>query len=347
MNYRRILIAVLLLALLFIVIKYIFPLFAPFIIGLIIAGMIDPGVQWVESHWAWSRRYATLAVLVALIIAILVLILIIVGGVYREVDGLIKDLPKISKWGYLFVDRLNALFADFQRTIPKELLQGITKLTGNISSFVTQLSFGLINMVKALPDLIGNLIITTMSAYFFARDKEYWLRLLNRSLPTSWIPGLREVGIGLYNGMLRFVRLELSMMVITFFITGVFLTFLGFERAWLIGLMVGILEPIPMIGPGAVLLPWAGWSMVTGEWRIVICLLTLACLLMVARQWLELRLLGGKDGIHPFFTLIALYLGIKLFGIIGLIIAPLGLSILRPLTMLFSKKWNFQLERTL
>jgi sporulation integral membrane protein YtvI len=335
------------LSLLFIVVKYVFPLFAPFIIGLIIAGMIDPGVQWVESHWAWPRRFATLAVMFALIIAILVLILMIVGGVYREVDGLIKDLPKITKWGYLFVDRLNSLFTDFQRTLPKELLQGITELTESILSSVTQLSFGLINMVKTLPDLVGNLIITTMSAYFFARDKEYWLRLLHRSLPTSWVPGFREVGIGLYNGMLRFVRLESSMMAISFFVSGVFLTFLGFERAWLIGLMVGILEPIPMIGPGAVLLPWAGWSMVTGEWRIAIILLSLACLLMVARQWLELRLLGGVNGIHPLFTLIGLYLGIKLFGIIGLIIAPLGLSVLRPLTMLFSNKWNFRLERTL
>jgi sporulation integral membrane protein YtvI len=341
LNYRRILIAVILLLLLFIIVKYAFPLFMPFIFGLIVAGLIEPEVRWLETHFGWPRRYAALTILALVIVAFLVLIFIIFNSLYREVNDLIRDLPKITKWSAAFTDKFNY----FQRLFPKTVLQAITAFIHEITSLIPRLSSAIINKVSFLPTLIGNLIIAFISSYFFARDKGYWLSLLRNILPESWMTGLRQVGNSLYKGIICFVRLESFMMIISFVITGLVLSLLKCQRAWLIGLFVGMMEPMPMIGPGAVLLPWAGWLLVTGQWQLAVFILGLACLLIFLRQWMELRLLGEDLGVHPLFTLVGMYLGLKFFGVIGLIIAPLGLSVLSSFKFLLDKNGTSILDR--
>ena len=81
-------------------------------------------------------------------------------------------------------------------------------------------------------------------------------------------------------------------------------------------------------GSGTVMIPWAGFLAFTGDMKLAIGIFVLWCIMSIVRQLIEPRIVSGQIGIHPIFTLIAMYTGFKFIGVIGLIIGPIVLIIL-------------------
>lgn len=77
------------------------------------------------------------------------------------------------------------------------------------------------------------------------------------------------------------------------------------------------------------MLPWAIISAVNGDINLSICLVILYIIVLVVHQLIEPKIIGNKIGIHPIFTLIAMYTGFKIIGILGLFIGPIVLIILK------------------
>ena len=98
------------------------------------------------------------------------------------------------------------------------------------------------------------------------------------------------------------------------------------------GIGIGILDALPIFGTGTVLLPWAVWSAVTGEWRQAGILAALYAVCYFMRQILEARMMGGQVGLSSLETLAAVYVGLELFGFLGVILGPLGLLLIEDLT---------------
>ena len=97
----------------------------------------------------------------------------------------------------------------------------------------------------------------------------------------------------------------------------------------LIALGIGFVDALPILGSGTVMLPWAIISALNGDLKLGIAVIVLWIIMSIVRQILEPKIVSGKIGIHPIFTLIAMYTGFKIIGVMGMLVGPIVLIILK------------------
>lgn len=101
------------------------------------------------------------------------------------------------------------------------------------------------------------------------------------------------------------------------------------EFPLIIALIIAFIDALPIFGSGTVMIPWAGYLAFTGDIKLAIAIFVLWCIMSIVRQLVEPKIISGQIGIHPIFTLIAMYTGFKLIGIWGLLLGPIILIILK------------------
>ena len=117
-----------------------------------------------------------------------------------------------------------------------------------------------------------------------------------------------------------------QIMIIIFAILFVFFYFIGVEYAALLALITSILDFLPFIGTGTVIMPWALYSVITGKYGTAVILVIAYLVTMLARRLLEPKLVGDSIGLSPFYTLISMFIGYRLMGMLGLILGiPIGM----------------------
>jgi predicted PurR-regulated permease PerM len=105
----------------------------------------------------------------------------------------------------------------------------------------------------------------------------------------------------------------------------------GQQNVFLLALLIALLDILPIVGTGTVLIPWAVISLIVGDYAKGICLLIMYAIITVIRQFIEPKIVGDQVGLHPVATLIAMIVGTKLFGAIGLFGLPISLAIIKDL----------------
>ena len=104
---------------------------------------------------------------------------------------------------------------------------------------------------------------------------------------------------------------------------------LNIEFPLLVALAIGFVDALPILGSGTVMIPWGVGAALNGDIKLAVAIYGLWILMSVVRQIVEPRIVSKQIGIHPIFTLIAMYTGFKLIGVFGLIIGPIILIILK------------------
>lgn len=127
---------------------------------------------------------------------------------------------------------------------------------------------------------------------------------------------------------MAYFRAQLIIMLMVAVICVVALVLIKNEYALLLGMGIAILDALPLIGIGLVLIPWIIISLIQGNFFVAAILFTAFLFCQIIREVLEPKLVGNRIGIRPLYTLMAMYAGIKLFGIAGFILGPIGLVII-------------------
>ena len=157
---------------------------------------------------------------------------------------------------------------------------------------------------------------------------------LEHHLPETWV---KRIGIHLkaiVKSIGGYLKAELILVVISFFISlvGLYIFyFLGWNIQFplIIALGIAFVDALPIFGSGTVMIPWAGFLAFTGDMKSAIGVFALWCVMSVVRQLIEPKIVSGQIGIHPIFTLIAMYTGFKFIGVWGLLLGPIILIILK------------------
>ena len=131
-----------------------------------------------------------------------------------------------------------------------------------------------------------------------------------------------------------YLKAEATLVLVSFIITliGLYiLEFAGFNIQYplLMALFIGFVDALPILGSGTVMIPWAIICGLNGDINLGIAIIVLLIVMSIARQFLEPKLVSKNIGVHPIFTLIAMYTGFKVIGIIGLLIGPIVLIIIK------------------
>lgn len=200
--------------------------------------------------------------------------------------------------------------------------QGLRALGGMLASHAG-------NAARALPRAIFYSAVTVMASFYLSMDYEGIVTRLTEQLPASAARTLERLRKQVSIFFRQYVKAYLIFALLTFGIVFAGLLILRQSWAFLIACGVAAVDFLPIFGAGAVLLPWSVFAFLNGNSFLGTGLLILYALLTVVRQILEPRLVGGRLGLHPFWSLTAMFFGGTLFGFFGMILGPLLLLLLK------------------
>jgi len=335
----RLAVAAITLLIIYLALDYIFPVvgraisvlpvfFLPFILALILAILVDPVVTIVEKRLRLSRGLATFISLV-LVWGSIALILSLIGSrLVGELSGIYRSLTELSQGVNLsgLIDKIERLYAGLNLPPQFPAQQAVQD---NIGVFLkvlqtlveTSIDF-IFSFLAALPGVFTIFLIATVATYFMSRDKGIIIDSVLGFVPTGLRHRVKSVTTDLGSALVGFLRAELILISITGFQTVIGLTILQVPYAVTLGILVGLFDILPILGPGTVFVPWIAWQFYLGNFNFSIGLLILYGIVTVVRQFLEPKILSESIGLHPLATLVSLYVGLQALGAIGIIVGP-------------------------
>lgn len=308
--------------------------FMPFVVGWILALLANPLVRFLEQRVKLVRRHGSMLIIIA---ALAIVIGLFYGAgllVYREMGSFLADAPEIYQSVIAEIENAlqngRKLAEYFPQNLQPPLLAFSDNLDGLFGKLVSRAAESTVqiagHVAKSIPNLLVNMVIIILSSYLFLADRESIMRWLKEHLPAfvfRYIEYMKRDAKGLIGGY--FLAQFRIMCVVALILAAGFLV-LGVRYGVLLAFLTAILDFLPIFGTGTVLFPWAVVKLFAGEYAYATGLILLYILTQVVRQIIQPKIVGESMGLPPLMTLFLLYLGFKLRGLTGMILAvPVGL----------------------
>lgn len=314
--------------------KVILPYIAPFVIALTAVVILDPIITKLEKHGI-NRTIASLALVFSFFAGAVGLLSLFLTALWDEVNR----LREASHWLQASSDlllRFQTLIAE----LPYPLSETGPILSERIRALLAQVSDGLVRLVTAIPDGLFVWLVAAMSAFFICRDKALLSQTAAKVLPPRWNLWMRRLKREVSSGVLAYLRIQLTLVAVSASLTMVFLSLAGIRFAVVLGLLAGLLDLMPGVGPSGVYIPLVVVQAVGGRYDLAVACAAAGLILFLIRQVWEPQLIRSHLGVHPLATIFALYVGFRLLGVVGLVLGPLSAVVAQALYQ------TIRLERT-
>lgn len=304
--------------------------FMPFVIGWVLAMIANPLVRFLERRMKLVRKHSSIVIVVAALALVVGIIYLVISKSFALLHGFIKDLPALYAGIEDDVAQSLAQVDHLLQFLPDSLRQTWSEIGSNLGSYVGKIASPTVevagNVAKGIPAMLVYFVVTILSAYFFIVDRDKILGFIKEHTPAS----AQRYGRYLKGELLRLIGsyflAQFKIMAVVWLILTVGFLVLGVGYAPLWGFLIAFLDFLPVFGTGTALIPWALVKLLGGEYAFVAGLLLIYVLTQVIRQVVQPKLVGDSMGLNPLLTLLLLYLGFKINGIAGMILAvPVGL----------------------
>lgn len=218
-------------------------------------------------------------------------------------------------------DGLDGVVLFFQEELVPFLTKNSLKAAVSITELVTALVIIFVAVLLFLGDMVG------AEGKKKTKEKREEEKPLLYFIEKEW----REVKRELSGAGTAYVKTQVILILLVSITCSLGLFLMKNPYAMLFGVAIGIFDAFPVLGSGLILVPWAVVSFLRGKAFAGAVLLTLFGICQFLREYLEPKLLGGKMGIRPVQSLMAIYVGYELFGISGLFLGPFGLVLIKSL----------------
>ncbi len=308
--------------------------FMPFVIAGIISMIASPLVRFFEEKIKLKRKWGS-AFVIIVVIALVVLVLYLVGSkLIEEGMGLLGALPEM--WDSMKADLSGvgeSLEGIFEK-LPRDTQQTISNLGNQVGEFMAGL-FERIgtptitaagNFAKQLPSVLIAIIMCLLASYFFVADRYQIGSWIRKNTPASVMSRYDMVRRSILKSVGGYFKAQLKIEVWMYLLLVVGLSVLRVDYVLLIALGIAFLDLLPFFGTGTVMVPWAIIKIFSRDYKMAIGLLIIWGGGQLARQIIQPKIVGDSIGVAPIPTLFLLFIGYKLGGVIGMIIAvPLGM----------------------
>lgn len=308
----------------YLAIRFVVPLFTPFIVALFIAILIDPVVSFMDRRLKMPRAVAVIIVLAALGVVFGLLVAVGVSEISREIDQLSRNIGGLSKSLAKAVDDLTMSAARFFEGLPQPVTDIIKANEGRIIALVQAAASAMAGFLGRLPQLTLTLLISIVATFFVSRDFYSASARAASAMPRAWRKQFGRIRGEMLAAFIGFLRARFVLLSITAVMTILGLSVMRVNYAWLLGLACGALDILPLVGPSALFLPWALYHILVGNVGFALGLVAVLALSSAVRQVAEARVMGRNLDLHPLVALISVYVGVQLFGVKGFIAGPLA-----------------------
>ncbi len=314
--------------------------YMPFLIAFIISLLVEPIIRFVRNKTRVTRKVSAIIVLAIVSIIIIGLLSWGITSLISETSNLLQGLNEYIEKAYLQVQSVISNI-DFNKL---KISEDVTNIIQNsaqdvittVANWVKNWLTGMLQFLTQLPTIGIYVVVTIMSIYFICTDRLYMLDQFEHHLPKEWVKHISFHLRGLIQSLGAYLKAEAVLVIISFIISliGFYIfKFMGLNIKYplLVALAVGFVDALPILGSGTVMIPWSIILAVNGDIRLSISILVLWIIMSVVRQIIEPKVVSTHIGIHPIFTLIAMYTGFKAIGVLGMFIGPIILIILKNL----------------
>ncbi len=316
--------------------KYAFRGFLPIILGWLISLVIYPLGERLSRKTKMSKRALSGILVVVFFVLIILLTALGIRRLFFELQlfaGRLQSNPEIIENALENIKNGFSrfrLFAGLEKIVSSlgEYAYIADEIINNIlNSLMTAmgdfLSAAATNIVLGIPTALLFLITLILSAFYFCVDRDKIYAFLGSLIPE----GVKNKIVSFTQGGARaaagYIKSSLILMMITFLEMLVFLTLLQVEYSLILSIIIAVVDVLPLLGVGAVLVPWSIYCFIIADVRMGVWLLVIFLAATVLRNILEPRILGKKIGVHPFLILSSAYLGFILLGGVGLLAGPI------------------------
>lgn len=318
-------------------IRYLLPVASPFLLGGGIALGAEPGVGLLEKRWKWRRVPASILCVSLTLILLFTLISLLGAVAVRELGAVTRLIPEAGKTvgqGMLVLEDFLVSLADrAPDSIRPVMIQTVMDTFQDGTALLNQVTQKLPGMMA---DVIGKvskgaLTVGTgiLAAYMISARLPRIRRWSKRQVPEQWVAKVVPVVNRVKTTFGGWLRAQCKLMLVTWTVVTAGLTLLKVPYGFLWALLVAAVDAVPVLGSGTVLVPWAVICFLQGNGLRGGGLLGVYAVAAISRTVLEPRILGKSLGLDPLLSLAAVYVGFQLWGIIGLILAPVAAALLK------------------
>ena len=310
-------------------------LFAPFLLALITAAILNPLVKRLQKALGWGRGPLSLLLLLLLFGLVGGAMVLLAYAAVSELISLAQNWSGLLDNLQTTMDQVEALFSNLWSLIPQQVTEFIndtfTSFFDWFKEAATQWLTGFGSTVgekaMGLPSFVIALVIYIMAAYLLTADYPYLRSRAAQHMDDGllhFLGQVRNVALGAFGG---YLKAELFLSVGVFFILLAGFTLIRQPYGLLLALALAVLDFIPIVGAGTVMVPWAFIALFVGDFAAAAELMIIWGIIALFRRVMEPKFVGDQTGLSPILSLVSIYVGMKLGGVVGMILGPILLLV--------------------
>ncbi len=341
--------------------KYAFGLVAPFIVALAIAVILQKPLRTISEKTKIKKNILG-AVAVLLIISVVLSLIVLVGyrlfvefkGFGEYIMSRLSDLPALIRSAEDWIlARLTVLPDSLEKTVTDSVTGIVDRLllasqtetpdmmqsveSGFDLSFLATPLGGLLSTAKQIPVVFAGVFMGIIACFFITCDYDKFRLLISENISREHEMAIVKTRRILGDILGKMLKSYATLIFITFCEVSIGLNIMKLIGVYdggyilVISIITAIVDILPVLGTGTILIPWAIFNLFTGNIGLGIALVVLYVLITVIRQVIEPRLVAMNVGLHPAITLFGMYLGVQIFGFLGIFILPITFVLVKAL----------------
>lgn len=307
--------------------------FMPFVIGWVIALIANPLVRILERRLKVARKHTSMVIIIGVLALVITAIYFLGAKIGEETRNFLEQVPELySDFREDFQDagrNLEIIVSELPEDVREsleEVQQDIGAITGQAVGKLSQFTVDKAgSFARNIPGILISIIFSILSAYFFIADRDRILEFGRIHTPQIIQEKWRMMAESFKTVFGGYFKAQFKIMVVIGVILFIGMLILQVQFAILVAILVAFLDMLPFLGTGTVLIPWAVFKLVSGDIRYALGLVILYLVTQLVRRIIEPKLVGDSIGMNPLVTLIFMYIGYRMGGVIGMILAvPIG-----------------------
>lgn len=310
-------------------VRWLLPWSAPFVLAFAAAALLEPAVATLARRGV-PRPLAAGGCLLLFLGVLGALAYLLLRRLALELGELSANLPALSQSLSAAMERWDAALQRAAAHTPAVLAGAMERAIGGAEESILRLPgtlsqralAALPSLVSAAPRALLFAVTAVIGAYFLSAGYPEVLHALARRLPDRFLYRARLLRRTLRRTLGRWLRAQGILLTITFALLTAAFALLRVEYALLLALLTALIDALPVLGTGTVLIPWALWKLLAGDTPLAVGLLLTWAGVTVLHESIQAKLLGDQLGLHPLATLAAIWLGFRVWGVAGMLVFP-------------------------
>lgn len=308
----------------------------PFVISFLVVTLTRPIAKFFIEKLKLKSKFAIkLSLTIFYLIIILILFksfFVIVNELYSIVSNIILNGENIKN-NILKLINNYSLSKEYINTIfYTTFIKGIDKLLSSLTTIGFNFVNYLFNILSKAPVIFVYVMITVTASYMMADNIEKVTNFFNKQFPKSWISKFIVIRKDVIDVMFKYFKTQLFLITLCFLELLIGLNIINLfvyqiDYIFILAVLIALVDALPILGTGTILIPWVLISLISGNYTLAVSLIILYLIIFTLRVILEPRLVSNNLSLDPLLSLLAMFVGFKIFGVIGFLVGPIIMTI--------------------